>query len=78
MPRMAPEVSPAPRKKKPAIGSTEPMALKAKTKPSVMWSALASSMGRGPWAARAASIIQHGGRAADQRAAAPPLGSESR
>ncbi|EWS62668.1 hypothetical protein Y695_04100 [Hydrogenophaga sp. T4] len=49
MPRMAAAVSLLPRKKKPAIGSTEPMARKANTKPSVMWLALSSSMAFGPW-----------------------------
>src|SRR5689334_9201140 len=46
-PRMAPAVSAPPTKKKPAIGSTAPIALKANTKPSMMWSALMSRKRRG-------------------------------
>src|SRR5581483_4452273 len=41
-PRIAPAVSAPPTKKKPAIGRTAPIALKANTKPSITWFAVVS------------------------------------
>ncbi len=76
-PRICAAVSPAPTKKKPAIGSTEPIALKAKTKPSVMCSGQTSSILRGPSAASVASIISSAATPPTSAAASPPLSSGS-
>ena len=75
MPRMGPAVSCEPMKKKPAIGSTAPMALNAKTKPSVMWSAAPSSILRKPRAAVVAQIISSAATPPMSMAASPPLSS---
>ena len=58
---------PAPMKKKPAIGSTDPIALKANTKPSVIWSAQTSRLSARAFGGERCQDHQRRAHAADQR-----------
>jgi hypothetical protein len=71
---MAPENSAAPRKKKPAIGSTVPIARKEKTRPSMMWSAEVC-MALGPSAAKVATSMSRAAVPPTSAAASPPFSS---
>ncbi|CRE28866.1 Uncharacterised protein [Bordetella pertussis] len=76
-PRMPAAWSGAPRKKKPAMGSTEPMALNAKTKPSVTWSAAVLRKSRPGTPTAVAATISSAAAPPTRAAASPPRSAGS-